>query len=92
MPAYDPERAKADGTLTAEQAAERLGVSMRTVRELLRTNILTGTQAIKFAPWRIPVDALKDSAVVERIKGIRDGKHPRVRPTRDDHALRLPGM
>ena len=92
LPAYDAERAKAGGTLTAEQAAERLGVSMRTVREFLRTNVLARTQVVKFAPWRIAVEALNAPSVVERIQRIRDGNHSRMRPAPDDHTLRLPGM
>jgi len=87
---YDPMHAR--GTLTAEQAAERLGVSMRTVRELLRTNVLAGTQVVKFAPWQIPVDALNSAAVVERVQRIRTANHSRVLPIPHDDILRLPGM
>jgi excisionase family DNA binding protein len=87
---YDPLKAKAAGVLTAEQAAEQLGISMRTVRELLRTQVLRGTQVVKFAPWRISVEALSDPAVVKRIQRIRDGDHSRR--VLDEHTLRLPGM
>jgi excisionase family DNA binding protein len=92
LPTYDPNNVRALGTLTAEQAAERLGVSMRTVRELLRTNVLTGTQVVKFAPWQIPIEALNATAVVERIQRIHDGKHSRIPQAPDEHTLRLPGM
>ena len=92
LPTYDPNNAQAKGTLTAEQAAERLGVSMRTVRELLRTQVLMGTQVVKFAPWQIPVEALNTAAVVERVQRIRAGNHSRMRRTPDECMLRLPGM
>lgn len=92
LPTYDPKVAQARGTLTAEQAAERLGVSMRTVRELLRTNVLTGTQVVKFAPWQIPAEALNATAVAERVQRIRDGKRQRIPQTLDQHTLRLPGI
>jgi DNA invertase Pin-like site-specific DNA recombinase len=92
LPAYDPSSKQAHGALTAEQAAERLGVSMRTVRELLRTNVLMGTQVVKFAPWQIPIEALNTAAVVERIQRIHDGKHLRTQHNQDEHTLRLPGM
>ena len=91
LPNYDPNNMRARGTLTAEQAAERLGVSMRTVRELLRTNVLAGTQVVKFAPWQIPVDALNSAAVVERVQRIRTN-HSRVLPIPHDDILRLPRM
>jgi hypothetical protein len=92
LPNYDPNNMHARGTLTAEQAAERLGVSMRTVRELLRTNVLAGTQVVKFAPWQIPVDALSSAAVVERVQRIRTANRSRVLPIPHDDILRLPGM
>jgi hypothetical protein len=92
LPIYDPNNAQAQGMLSAEQAAERLGVSTRTVRELLRTNVLIGTQVVKFAPWQIPVEALTGAPVVERVQRIREGKYSRVPQTRNEHMLRLPGL
>ena len=92
LPTYDPKAKQAQNTVTAEQAAERLGVSLRTVRELLRTNVLIGTQVVKFAPWQIPVEALNASTVVERVQRIHDGKHLRTLPIPDEHTLRLPGI
>ena len=92
LPIYDPNNAQAQGMLSAEQAAERLGVSTRTVRELLRTNVLIGTQVVKFAPWQIPVEALTGATVVERVQRIREGKYSRVPQTRNEYMLRLPGM
>ncbi len=52
--------------LTAEQAAKQLGISQRTVRELLRTNVLHGSQIVKFAPWQIPVLLLNAFGTFER--------------------------
>lgn len=92
LPSYDAQIAQAQGTLTAEQAAEKLGVSLRTVRELLRTKVLSGTQVIKFAPWRIPIEALNATAVAERIQRIHTGNRSGLRRTADEHTLRLPGM
>jgi hypothetical protein len=92
LPTYDPSNKQTQGALTAEQAAERLVVSMRTVRELLRTNVLRGTQVVKFAPWQIPAEALNATAVVERVERIHDGKQQRILQTLDEHTLRLPGM
>jgi len=92
LPTYDPCNGQAHGALTAEQAAERLGVSMRTVRELLRTKVLNGTQVVKFAPWRIPAEALNATAVIERVQRIHGGKEQRILPDLDERTLRLPGM
>jgi hypothetical protein len=64
---------------------------MRTVRELLRTNVLAGKQVVKFAPWQIPVEGLNDSSVVDRIKRIRDGNRSRIRPARMTTRFGFPG-
>jgi excisionase family DNA binding protein len=92
LPTYNPNNTQAPAALTAEQAAERLGVSMRTVRELLRTNVLAGTQVVKFAPWRIPAEALNAASVVERVARIRAGNYSRALWTPDETTPRLPGM
>ena len=65
---------------------------MRTVRELLHTNVLVGTQVVKFAPWQIPVEALSSAAVEERVQRIHAGNQSRVQPIPHDDILRLPGM
>lgn len=64
---------------------------MRTVRELLRTNVLAGTQVVKFERWQIPADALSSAALLERVQRIRTGQS-RVPRILDEHVLRLPGM
>ena len=92
LPTYNPNNTQAPYALTAEQAAERLGVSMRTVRELLRTSVLAGTQVVKFAPWRIPAEALNAARVVERVARIRAGNYSRALWTPDETTPRLPGM
>ena len=92
LPTYDPNNKQAQSALTAEQAAQRLGVSMRTVRELLRTNVLNGTQVVKFAPWRIPAEALNGPSVIERIQRILGGKQYRTIRSPDEHTLKFPGM
>jgi len=89
LPTYDRNNKQAQGTLTVEQAAELLGVSIRTARELLRTNVLTGKQVVKFAPWQIPAAALNAIAVVERVQHIHNGKQILQS---DEHTLRLPGI
>ena len=62
------------------------------IRELLRNKVLAGTQVVKFAPWRIPVEALNATAVVERVQFIRSGNNSRAPRIPDEHTLRLPGM
>jgi hypothetical protein len=91
IPACDPAK-QVPHMLTAEQAAEHLGISQRTVRELLRTKVLHGSQIVKFAPWQIPVEALASTSVVERIRRIREGSRERTVEASDACVPRLPGL
>ncbi len=92
IPAYDPSKRVSPEMLTAEQAAKQLGVSLRTVRELLRTKVLHGSQIVKFAPWQISPEALTSSSVVERVRRIREGSSKRKAQAADIHTLCLPGL
>lgn len=92
IPSYDPNEQSCSGELTAEQAAERLGVSQRTVRGLLRDGVLMGTQVVKFAPWQIPKESLTLERVVERVRRIHQGEQVRQVQKSDNHTLRLPGL
>jgi len=60
LPTYDP--AAPTTTVTAAQAAQRLGIDARMVHELLRQKVIQGRQIVPYAPWQIPVEAL-DSPV-----------------------------
>jgi len=91
LPVYDPQHRACSNMLTAEQAAERLGVSMRTIRSLLYAKVLEGNQIVKFAPWQIPAEALTTRAVVERVQSIKDGVRFKEE-TCDTSTLLLPGF
>ncbi len=71
LPCYDA-NANGGNTLTIEQAAELLGISASTVRQLIiQWKVLPATQIVAYAPWRIERDSLELTAVkqeVERIK------------------------
>lgn len=67
-------------------------VSLRTVRGLLRTKVLHGSQIVKFAPWQISPEALTYSSVVERVRRIREGARGRIVPTSNVDVPRLPGL
>jgi len=92
VPSYKPNEQPISRGLTAEQAAERLGVSQRTARELLREGVLVGSQVVKFAPWQIPVESLNSERVVERLRRIREGERFRRTHESDGYTLRLPGL
>lgn len=57
--------------VTLDQAAQELGVSAQSVRNLIKQEVIRAEQVVPFAPWAIPVEELGKDEVkfaVERIK------------------------
>jgi hypothetical protein len=90
LPAYDP--AAPIKTVTAAQAAQRLGIDLRTVHELLRQKLIPGKQIVAYAPWQIPVEVLDSKGVQERVRRIKNGGRVRRPISIDTQTMALPGM
>lgn len=70
IPCFD--EAKRDW-VTLEEAAEQLQVSQCTVRKLLQRGLLNGRQIVKYAPWMISPEALKDPIVQAAVAKVHAG-------------------
>jgi DNA invertase Pin-like site-specific DNA recombinase len=70
IPRFD--QAKRDW-VTLEEAAEQLQVSQCTVRKLLQRGLLKGRQIVKYAPWMISPEALKESGVQAAVAKVHAG-------------------
>jgi hypothetical protein len=84
---FDPALPRAK-TVSADEAATRLGVCLRSVHK----GVLPATQLMHSAPWQIPVAALDSEAVkigVREIVGRRPKFYKRLQ---EDKTLRLPGF
>src|SRR5262249_17924322 len=88
---FDPTLPRAE-TVSADEAATRLGICVRSVHKLIRKGVLPATQPMHSAPWQIPVAPLETEAVTT---GVRDivGRRPKFyKRFREDKTLRLPGL
>lgn len=90
LPAYDPTAPIT--TVTAAQAAQRLGIDSRIVHELLRQKVIPGRQIVPYAPWQIPVQALDSPDMQERVREIKEGDRARRPISTDTRTMTLPGM
>jgi hypothetical protein len=54
-----------------EQAAEKLGVAIKTVKRMIEEKILPATQVVPCAPWRISAEFLASDRVHARLREIR---------------------
>ena len=89
--AYDPETA-GEETVSADVAAQRLGVSVESVRRLIREGKLQATQLMPLAPWKIPTEALQCEAVRIGVQEIIARRPGNVTQIQDVSTLPLPGI
>ena len=88
---FDPTLPRAK-TVSADEAATRLGICLRSVHKLIRKGVLPATQLMHSAPWQIPVAALDSEAVKIGVREIV-GRRPKFyKRFQEDKTLRLPGF
>ena len=88
---FDPNADRAS-TISAEETANRLGISIGSVQKLIREGALPAAQLMPSAPWQVPVAALETEAVKTGVQEII-GRRPRnYRLLQDDRTLKLPGI
>ena len=88
---FDPSASQVE-TVSADEAAVRLGICIGSVRKLIREGALPATQLMHSAPWQIPVAALGSDAVRTGVQAIVERRPSNYRRMQDDKTLRLPGI
>jgi DNA invertase Pin-like site-specific DNA recombinase len=86
LPTYDANR-EDRGTITLEQAAERLGVAIKTMKRLITEQVVVANQVVPCAPWQICADSLKSERVAQRIREIRTRDHGPQVPKSDAQSV-----
>jgi hypothetical protein len=74
--------------VTLEEAAYRLGISSSTARRLIDQRLLPATQVVACAPWEIPVESLRDPAVLKAVENVKQrGRAPQAPKEQDECPL-----
>jgi len=68
LPPFDPSQSD-HRFVTMEEAAQRLGVSSRSVRRMIERKKMPANQVVECAPWQIPVEAGPRAAHASRKQG-----------------------
>lgn len=89
--AFDP-AAPRIATISVDEAARRLGVSVISVYRLIRSGALPASQLMPSAPWQIPVAALGTERVRIGVQQIIARRPRKPAKSQDTHTLRLPGV
>jgi DNA invertase Pin-like site-specific DNA recombinase len=91
IPMFTPD-ARRPRTISAAAAAERLSISVASVRRLIGMGALPAIQVMPSAPWEIPFDALDTEAVRIGVRAIVARRPGNFRQLQDAKTLRLPGV
>jgi excisionase family DNA binding protein len=88
---FDPSIPREE-TITLDEAARRLSISVPSVYRLIREGVLPASQVMPSAPWEIPASALDSEAVQIGVRGVIDRRPRNFAKLQDTHTLRLPGV
>ena len=91
VPAFDAD-ADRPPTISADAAADRLGICVPSVHKLIRHGVLPATQLMPSAPWQIPVEALDTEQVRIGLQEIAARRPTKALAAMDECLLRLPGL
>ena len=91
IPPFDPAE-HPEKTVSADDAASRMGICISSVHWLIRQGILPGTQLMPSAPWKIPLDALSSEAVLQGIKKIHNRRPKNLYKNQINGVPQLPGI
>jgi hypothetical protein len=79
-------------TVSADETAIRLGISVGSVQKLIRAGVLPANQLMPSAPWQVPVAALESEAVKRGVREIIGRRPKNYKVLQDVKTLRLPGF
>jgi DNA invertase Pin-like site-specific DNA recombinase len=88
---FDP-RAERPEFISADAAAQRLGISVSSVVRLIRRGVLPATQLMPMAPWQIPAEALENEQVRIGIRELSARRPRNFTKTKDKMTALLPGL
>jgi DNA invertase Pin-like site-specific DNA recombinase len=91
IPEFDPSTADGE-TISADETATRLKISIGSVHLLIRQGVLPATQLMPCAPWKVPVDALESEVVKIGVREIIARRPRNFAILQGVKTLKLPGF
>ena len=88
---FDPAATRVE-TITIDETAKRLKISIGSIKRLIREGVLPATQLMPSAPWQIPAAALESEAVVIGVRAVIERRPRNIDVLQDSKNLKLPGF
>lgn len=89
--AFDPSATRVE-TISVDETAARLKISVGSVLRLIREGVLPATQLMPSAPWKVPVDSLDTRAVQAGVRAVIARRPRNFAVLQEQKTLRLPGF
>jgi DNA invertase Pin-like site-specific DNA recombinase len=74
IPAFSPNEYAKKGLVNLTEAAEILGLNTMAVSRLIKANVIKGRQVVRYAPWVIEKEHLKETTVRKAVAALKKGK------------------
>ena len=84
IPIFDPQRPK--GTVTLKEAAQKLDISTRQLRNLIEKGIIEASQVLPSAPWAIKVATLDDVLSHPMVKQFQNNNNGSLKKSPRTHS------
>lgn len=84
-----------EGATTAvgmQEVARRFGICIPSVLRLIREGTLPAEQAMPYAPWKIPLEALASEPVLAGLRRVKERRPKNLQGYQRDETMRLPGL
>jgi hypothetical protein len=91
VPAFTPPD-DARPTVGVQEVARRFGICIPSVLRLIREGTLPAEQAMPYAPWKIPTEALSSEPVIAGLRRVKERRPKNLRGYQRDETMRLPGL
>ena len=91
VPAFEPSDA-APPTVGVQEVARRFGICIPSVLRLIREGTLPAEQAMPYAPWKIPTEALPSASVIAGLRRVKERRPKNLQGYQRDETMRLPGL
>ncbi|MBC9179111.1 recombinase family protein [Pseudoroseomonas ludipueritiae] len=91
VPPFQPSEG-APTSIGMQDVARRFGICIPSVLRLIREGILPAEQAMPYAPWKIPLEALATEPVLAGLRRVKERRPKNLQGYHRDETMRLPGL
>ena len=79
-------------TVSVQEVARRSGICTPSVLKLIREGALPARQAMRYAPWKVPAEALTSESFAAGLRRVKERRPKNLEGYQRDETMQLPGL